>query len=147
MTFEGMFSLRSNRPQSQALYEKVVMKKLAALILGFFSISGVSALELKHEASMNFDMENIVPFLAELDAKFQFGLDVDKLGSFSASVPVEAEKSIIVDILISGRKTKMEFRIFMDDIDAPDLYMFFDSKETSESVGGFMMNWAEARGM
>jgi hypothetical protein len=123
------------------------MKNIFALILGLFSDSSDHASQLTHEASMNFDLENVVPFLTELDAKFKFGFDVKKLGEFAASVPIQAEKSIVVDILHSGRKTKMVFRAFMDDVDAPDLYMFFDSLELAESVGDFMIGWAEARGM
>ena len=86
-------------------------------------------------------------FLDELNANFKLGLDVKMLGEFSASIPANAGKSIVVDILDAGRETKMEFQVFMDDIDAPDVYMFFDSSELSESVGDFMMSWAEARGM
>ena len=41
----------------------------------------------------------------------------------------------------------MEFRVFMDDIDAPDLYLFFESSNLAEQVGDFMIEWAEARGM
>jgi len=129
------------------LYEKIAMRKLVALVLGLFAGSGVHASDLTNEASMNFDQENVVPFLTDLDANFKFGLDVNKLGKFSTAVPVQAEKSVVVDILDSGRKSKMEFRVFMGDIDAPDLYMFFDSSILSESVGKFMMNWAESRGM
>jgi hypothetical protein len=123
------------------------MRKLVALALSLFACSGMLASDLTNEASMNFDQENVVPFLTDLDANFGFGLDVNNLGKFSKSVPVEAEKSIVVDILNSGRKSKMEFRVFMDDIDAPDLYLFFDSSKLSESVGDFMMIWAESRGM
>ncbi|MCH1921641.1 hypothetical protein L9G15_19720 [Shewanella sp. A3A] len=96
---------------------------------------------------MNFDQENVAPFLAELDAKFGFGLDVKKLEEFSVSVPIDMEKSVVVEISISGRKTTMEFRVFMDDVNSPDLYMFFDSEGTSKSVERFMLNWAEAKGM
>lgn len=37
----------------------------------------------------------------------------------------------------------MKFCVFMDDINAPDLYMFFDSKELSKSVNNFMVEWGE----
>ena len=123
------------------------MRNLLALILGLFAGSGVHASDLTHEASMNFDLENVAPFLTDLDAKFKFGLNVKELADFSEAVPIEAEKFIIIDILVSGRESQVEFRVFMDDIDAPDLYMFFDSSELSESVSDFMMSWAEARGM
>ncbi len=123
------------------------MRKILSLIIGLLACSNTNASALNNEASMNFDLENVVPFLIELDNKFKFGLDATKLGNFSSTVPIDTEKSIVVDISYSGRKTKMEFRTFMDDIDAPDIYLFFDSPELSESVGDFMMEWAEARGM
>ncbi|WP_432460849.1 hypothetical protein [Agarivorans sp. QJM3NY_25] len=134
-------------PLFAALYEKVTMKKLIVFALSLFAGFGVHASELTNEASMNFDLENVVQFLTDLDDQFKFGLDVKALGNFSSAVPVEAEKSIVVNIVDSGRKSKMEFRVFMDDIDAPDLYMFFDSSNLSESVSKFMMGWAEERGM
>ena len=123
------------------------MKELIGYSRGKSVDLTVSSSKLKNEASMNFDLENVVPFLDELNANFKLGLDVKMLGEFSASIPANAGKSIVVDILDAGRETKMEFQVFMDDIDAPDVYMFFDSSELSESVGDFMMNWAEARGM
>lgn len=123
------------------------MKELMGYSRGKSVDLTVSSSKLKNEASMNFDLENVVPFLAELNANFKLGLDVKMLGEFSASILANAGKSIVVDILDAGRETKMEFQVFMDDIDAPDVYMFFDSGELSESVGDFMMSWAEARGM
>ena len=123
------------------------MKELMGSSSGKSVGSTVSASELTNEASMNFDLENVVPFLTELNANLKLGLDVKELGEFSASIPVNTGKSIVVDILDAGREAKMEFQIFMDDIDAPDVYMFFDSSELSESVGDFMMSWAEARDM
>lgn len=123
------------------------MKELMGYSRGKSVDLTVSSSKLKNEASMNFDLENVVPFLAELNANFKLDLDVKMLGEFSASIPANAGKSIVVDILDAGRETKMEFQVFMDDIDAPDVYMFFDSSELSESVGDFMMSWAEARGL
>jgi hypothetical protein len=74
---------------------------------------------------MGFDLENVAPFLADLEAKYKFGIEVNNLAEFAASVSVEEEKSIIIKISDSGRNSKMEFRVFMDDVEAPDLYMFF----------------------
>jgi hypothetical protein len=123
------------------------MKKLLALIIGVFIGNATQAMSARHEASMNFDLENVVPFLNELDSKYKLGLNVDELGKFASSIKIENEESMIVEISHSGKKAKMEFRVFMDDIDAPDLYFFFESSELADQVGDFMMEWAEARGM
>ena len=101
----------------------------------------------EHEASMNFDSENVLPFLKELNSKFNFGLNSEELNDFARSVPVEQEKSITVEIDLNGNKSVIEFRVFMDDIDAPDLYLFFESEEVSDKVSDFMMEWAESQGM
>ena len=103
--------------------------------------------EHKHEASMNFDSENILPFLIDLNNKFGFAMNVDQLNEFALSVPVEQEKTIETNIELSGDKSAMEFRVFMDDIDAPDLYLFFESAVISDKVSDFMLEWAESRGM
>ena len=123
------------------------MKKLLTLILGFFIGTPVQAMSARYEASMNFDLENVIPFLNELESKFKFGLNVNELGKFTSSIEIEKEDSLIVEITHSGEKTKMEFRVFMDDIDAPDLYLFFESSGLADQVGSFMMKWAEAQGM
>jgi len=123
------------------------MKKIFALILSMFSASVASESNINNEASMGFDLENVAPFLIDLEAKFKFGIEVNTLSKFVASVPIEEEKSIVVEIFDSGRKTNMTFRVFMDDVDAPDLYMFFDSSSLSEAVGDFMLRWAEENGM
>lgn len=131
----------------RALFENILMKNIIAIIMSLLAGSSVTASELKYESSMNFDLGNVAPFLTELDSKFNFGFDVKELEKFVSKVPLETEKSVVVSILVAGRESKMEFRVFMDDIDAPDLYMLFDSSELSESVSNFMMSWAEAGGM
>lgn len=123
------------------------MKKIMALILSLFSGAVASSQSLNNEASMGFDLENVAPFLSDLEAKYKFGIEVNKLAEFTASVQVEEEKSIIIEISDSGRNSKMEFRVFMDDVEAPDIYMFFDSPQLSEAVGNYMLSWAEEHGM
>jgi len=136
-------------PVLTALYllSLATMKKLIVflsfLLLGSCSQGGL----LEYEASMNFDLENVRPFLTELDAKFKFGLNINEMVAFAESVDVEDEKSLAVDISYEGQAFKMIFTVFMDDIEAPDLYFFLGQAELAEEIGGFMMEWAEARGM
>lgn len=101
----------------------------------------------KHEASMNFDLEHVLPFLTGLDEQFKFGLDVARLSELAASVKVGNQRSLLTDINLPGKPGKMEFSVFMDDIDAPDVYLFFETSALARDVGDFMTVWAEARGM
>lgn len=119
------------------------MKNVFSSIFG----SKTKKVELEHEASMNFDLENVFSFLTDLENKFKFGLNAKNLNEFAKSVSVEAENSTQIEINNSGQTSQMEYRVFMDDIDAPDLYFFFNSSSLAEQVGDFMMEWAEARGM
>ena len=123
------------------------MKKLLAIISSMVFSSASSAMPEKHEASMNFDPENVRPFLIELDTKFGLGLDIEKMVKFSESIEVEKEESIFLKISSEGGESTMEFHVFMDDIDAPDLYFFFEQAELANKVSNFMIEWAEARGM
>lgn len=68
------------------------MKKLDAIMFGSLDVSDVLDSELINESSMNFDLESVVPFLTELNTNFEMGFDVKKLGEFTASVPLNAEK-------------------------------------------------------
>ena len=122
------------------------MKKWLAIFLGIFASGGASPSEVKHEASMGFDLADVEPFLVALEAEFQFGLDVKVLADFAASVPVEMEKYKLVDIVSQGLEAKMEFRVFMDDVNTPDLYLFFESHEVAEAVSGFMFQWEKSQG-
>ena len=119
------------------------------MIGSLFSGSSSSVMSEKYEASMNFDLENVGSFLVELDTKFDLGFssEIDKMVKFSESMPVNEEESIFVEINPNGEKSTMEFHVFMDDIDAPDLYFFFEQAKLAKEVGDFMIEWAEVRGM
>ena len=127
------------------------MKKLftilSALVFGSASVS--NAMAEKHKASMNFDSENVRPFLTELNAKFDLGfsLEIDKMVEFSESIEVNEEESIFIKVTSDNVESTMEFHVFMDDVEAPDLYFFFEQATLAQEVGDFMIEWAEARGM
>lgn len=123
------------------------MNRILAWIFDRFSSPKSIPGNLTHEASMSFDLEDVVPFLTELEGAYRFGLDIKKLGAFTASIPLDSEQAMVVDIVDAGRRTTLAYQVFMDDIDAPDLYLFFDSEELSESVGDFMLKRAERLGM
>ena len=126
------------------IYDNYSMKNLLKVFLGLFIGSSANAMSERYEASMNFDMENVSAFLQELNTKFELSINVEELTKFTSSTPVEAEKSIVIDL---SNAEKMEFKVFMDDVDAPDIYMFFERQEIADKVDKFMLEWAESKGM
>jgi hypothetical protein len=96
---------------------------------------------------MNFDLENVSPFLTELNTKFDFRIDVKKLVEFTKAVPVNSDKTMKVDIIIRGKKSKLRYGVFMSDFGSPDVYLFFDDYEVTDEVDAFMLSWAESKGL
>ena len=88
------------------------------------------------ESSMNFDLENVRPFLVRLQPHIESGFtdaDVGRLADFVAETPVEQERETTLTVVANGSETPLVFRVFMDDIDAPDLY-FFTSAELAAKI-------------
>jgi len=106
-----------------------------------------SSSNLDYEASMNFDMKNVSPFLTELNSKFDFRIDVKTLVEFTKVVPISSNKIIEVDIIIRGKKSKLRYGVFMSDYDSPDVYLVFDDYGITNEVDEFMIFWAEHKGL
>ena len=102
---------------------------------------------LPHEASMNFDTAQVRPFLARLKAKLLPDLDVDKLARFISATQVEQERATRITVHIDGRAEAIEVRVFMDDIDAPDLAFRTASPELAEAIDRQMEAFAEEQGI
>jgi hypothetical protein len=99
------------------------------------------------EASMNFDGANVEPFLRHLEDELQLGLPIENLIEFAQRVAVEAEHGTTMEVDYGGERLKLEFRVFMDDEDAPDLYFLTPSEELSKAIGARMAAFAEERGL
>ena len=122
------------------------MKKVLALVMGLLS-GGASAVTTHHEASMNFDLENVKPFLEQLNENLNLGLDVDKLVSFTENLSVGEEERLVVTIQFNGESLEMIYQVYMDDIDAPDLYLFPETEEAASALQSEMIEFAQSRGM
>jgi len=83
------------------------------------------------ETSMNFDLDNVRPFLERLARLVPSGFrqsDIDRVVSFVASTSANQERDMRVELIIDGTATPLIVRVFMDDIDAPDLYFITTQK-------------------
>ena len=79
------------------------------------------------EASMNFDLEDVKPFLELVSQRVEKGFSVDtahELALRIAALAVDDEGSWTYDVVFNGITMASRVTAFMDDIEAPDLAMF-----------------------
>ena len=96
---------------------------------------------------MNFDLENVRPFLEQVNRNLRLGLDVNKLVEFTESLEVGEEKRIEFSTQFKGQSLGMIFQVYMDDIDAPDLYLFAETEELATALQSEMVAFAESLGI
>lgn len=107
------------------------------------SVSGLS------EVSMNFDLDTLTPFLSRVSGLVDSGFgepEITELMAEVSSMAVDAEKQRTYSVIHAGRSTPLEVRVFMDDVDAPDV-AFFTSPTLAEAIGQEMMKFAEELGI
>ncbi len=99
------------------------------------------------EASMNFDLENVRPFLEQVEESLALGLDVDRLADLTARTEVETTNGSAFEVKYQGEDVQVRFAAFMDDIDAPDLYFYVRSEALAEAIDGEMEKFCERMGI
>lgn len=109
------------------------MKKIIALLAGVFAGSA-GADTAHHEASTGFDLEQVRPFLAQLNTSLHLGLDVETLGAFTESIEIDQEKRLELSVEFNGQTSDLVYQVYMDDVDAPDLYFFSDDEELITAI-------------
>jgi hypothetical protein len=102
--------------------------------------------ELK-EASMNFDLSDVQPFLQRLTQKLQLLTmeDIDRLSREIAAVPVEEERRWQFDVMHEGKTVPLKIRAFMDDVEAPDIF-FFTVPGLADAIQAELISFAEDQG-
>ena len=100
-----------------------------------------------HEASMNFDLENVRPFLEQVESSLSLGLDVDKLATLTAATEVENVNGSAFEVRFQDTIVDVRFAAFMDDIDAPDLYFHVSSAALADAIDEEMRLFCEKHGL
>ena len=100
-----------------------------------------------YESSMNFDMEHVRPFLERLRDRQAIGFDVDALARFTEETEVQDERKTATSANFEGRQVPLRFSVFMDDIDAPDLYFFCDEKALIDRIDAEWEDFTEELGI
>jgi hypothetical protein len=99
------------------------------------------------EASMNFDLADVQPFLAQLNSQLTLDLPVSELVEFTRATTVESERSRALTVTFQGAPVPLEYRVFMDDIDAPDLVFLTSSQALADAIDEQLGEFAEQHGM
>jgi hypothetical protein len=99
------------------------------------------------EASMNFDLEHVEPFLKQLDTELGLHLPVAELVSMTGSTPVESEATKSISVTFGGNSVLLEYRVFMDDVAAPDLYFFTESQALAKAIDDQLSRFADKVGI
>ncbi|WP_339414538.1 hypothetical protein [Pseudomonas sp. EA_35y_Pfl2_R5] len=120
------------------------MKKVIAFLLSLFG-SQASADQELHESSMNFDMENVHPFIEKLNTELALQLKAGELTNAISQTPVDSESTFTLEINYAGKKQKLILKAYMDDVDAPDLYFFSPSAELASSISSAMDSFVDER--
>jgi hypothetical protein len=110
---------------------------------------GLPEPEELEEFSTGFDMENVRPFLNRLPPLILSGFgagQIDQVCALAESLRHDEERELQFPIQFLGKKTVLRIRIFLDDIDAPDLY-FLAPAALSTKIGEEFEKFAEELGI
>jgi hypothetical protein len=108
----------------------------------------VSSVEL-HEASMNFDPENVQPFLKRVSGLVDSGFgdsEAQRVLQSMQGLSPDQEATSEYQVVYRKESVKLRVRVVMSDIDAPDLF-FFSDKVLAEAIQGEMIRFAEEKGL
>ena len=100
------------------------------------------------EASTNFDLENVEPFLERV-ASHVDGFEpaeVTALATEISAMSISDEKTWEFSVTYNGQEVPLHVRAFMDDIEAPDLF-FFTTPELAEVINSEIFAYFDELGM
>ena len=114
-----------------------------------FSIFKKKQRDQLQEFSGNFDTKMVRPFLTRIQPFIEsgFGSDqIEQVCQLVATLPHDHERTIEFQIRYDGRPTTFQVHVFMDDIDAPDIY-FFSAPVLSKKIGVEYRRFTEELGI
>lgn len=115
---------------------------------GFGCDSERSEISDLSEASTNFDLENVRPFLLRVSKRVEgFGTaEIDTVVREITEMPVDGEREWHFEVEHEGTHVSLHIRVFMDDLETPDVY-FFTSPELAASIQSEMESFADELGI
>lgn len=100
------------------------------------------------EASMNFDLELVEPFLQSVSGLMGgFGPEqVRSVVRIARELAIDEEREVVLPVVYRGKMVELTIQVFKDDEDAPDLY-FLTVPELAEVLDARMLAFAEEMGI
>ncbi len=102
-----------------------------------------------HEASTNFDLKDVGAFLGRVAKLVDSGMDastITELTKFVDDTPVETEREKPLTVGYRGKNAKLIIHVFMDDLDAPDLYFYSADENLTSAIQAEMIEFAKEHG-
>jgi predicted metalloprotease with PDZ domain len=80
---------------------------------------------------------------------FELGLDLDveQLVEFTANVAVEQERGMKLSTIFHDAEVEFEYRVYMDDIETPDVYILSQSQDFADAVLAQIEAYFEEEGL
>jgi hypothetical protein len=99
------------------------------------------------EASMNFDSDLVEPFLQRVSTLVTgFGAkEIAEVAQMIAELEVDDERELRFEVSDEGCWILLRVRVFMDDVDAPDLH-FFTTPELAKEIEQLLAEFREELG-
>jgi hypothetical protein len=100
------------------------------------------------EASTNFDSPQVEPFLRRVAALVSgFGAtEIAQVTQLLNELEVDEERELRFEVKHEGRMAPLHIGVFMDDVDAPDLY-FFTTPKLAAQLDELMQDFSEEQGL
>lgn len=118
---------------------------MLSFLTDLFKPQAAKAPPITSETSMNFDAQDVQPFLIGLTNNPRFGLPPELPSLVFEALPgiaVDSRRRWKIDADFDGSRVTIEIEAFMDDVDAPDLY-FFSSQPVIEEIERELNAFAE----
>lgn len=136
-----------SEPNSGPFVKRAILWPVLLLLSTACSEAPQPSEALQYEASMNFDLVNVRPFLLELNSDLGLDLEVEEIVSFVRSVPMEEERDTKIDVAFGGTSQTLTLDVYMDDNESPDLYFFTENEDLAQAIQQQMVSFAESRGL
>jgi len=99
---------------------------------------------------MNLDLENVETFLKRISLLIDNGFSDEQASTayrLTSSMALNEEQETEFNIVYQGNQEKLVYRVFMDDVESPDLYFFSSSELLPEAIANEYENMCEELGM